>query len=242
MKEGVHLFNCNGVEIEVRYPGSGDVTRCITNILSGHDYPLLRNCPFRPTRVVDIGANIGAATLFFVNAYPEAQYLCYEPSPSTFSYLEQNTTSLRQVTCFNFGLSDRYSATKLFAGRSHCLQSSIVPNPEVTAEFEEVKLKKASFQLKEALAGRCILKIDTEGCEIPVLKDLGTELLESVEIIYLEYHSEADRRELDQLLEPAFALWHARASLVHRGNLAYLSQRVLAEHPHLEQWKILASD
>ncbi len=237
MTDGFEPFEIDERRIKVLYPNSGNAGWHIRNILSGKDYPVLRTDGFDPEYFVDIGANVGATSLLFAARYPKAEVLCFEPSPSNFSYLERNIGSVLRISAFNFGLGDREKQTKLFLGRSQCLQHSIFSSVEVRDEYELVAIKRASLELQKLVRGRCILKIDTEGCEVPILRDLD-EFLVNVDVLYLEYHSESDRLGIDQMLRSGFKLWHSSATTVHRGNLAYLSYRILSRFPELEKWEI----
>jgi hypothetical protein len=58
---------------------------------------------------------------------------------------------------------------------------------------------------EQAIEAVDVLKIDTEGCEMPILKEMG-EVLSSIKIIHLEFHSEDDRREIDRLLGDTHSL------------------------------------
>ena len=44
------------------------------------------------------------------------------------------------------------------------------------------------------------MKIDTEGCEVPIIKTLSN-YYETLSVIYLEYHSVSDKKALLRLLE-----------------------------------------
>ncbi len=236
IREGVLPFGHGGGEINVSFPDSGNASKHIYNILSGQDYPIL-NCHFKPDCIIDIGANIGATALFFTKVYPGVDCFCYEPSPSTFTYLEKNTNQVPEIKVFNYGLSNELRTVKLYTGTSQCLQNSLHPSIEVTNEFEFAQIQPASAELEEILNGkRALVKIDTEGCEVPILEDLEN-LLKHIDILYLEYHSEEDRRTIDRVLSDHFSLCHSMASIVHRGNMMFLSQRLLSEFP---QWETLA--
>ena len=75
---------------------------------------------------------------------------------------------------------------------------------------------------------------------MPVLSDLAACLPEA-EVVYVEYHSESDRLELDALLKTTHKLWRAAAEDVHRGNLAYLSRALLSRAPRLERKELRRS-
>ena len=51
-----------------------------------YDIPLIRP----PKIIVDAGAHIGAATVFFLNRYPNAKVVAFEPCSDNFWYLQRN--------------------------------------------------------------------------------------------------------------------------------------------------------
>lgn len=48
-----------------------------------------------PVRVLDIGANIGLAALYWLSRSPEVRLLCYEPDPANLVVLEENLRPFR---------------------------------------------------------------------------------------------------------------------------------------------------
>lgn len=233
IKESTLQFEHHNNVVKVCFSDSGNISTHICNILSGKEYPTLQ-CHFKPDLIVDIGANIGATALFLTGIYPDVDCFCYEPSLTNFTYLQRNTSFLNRIKIFNFGLSDESNTVKLYLGNSQCLQHSLYPSVEVSQSFELVEIRLASVELRDVLSGkRCLMKIDTEGCEVPILQNLGS-YLENVDVLYVEYHSEQDRRKIDHLLSRQFSLCYSSASIIHRGTLMFLSQRLLSELPHLE--------
>ncbi|MSP30363.1 MAG: hypothetical protein EXR09_07945 [Acetobacteraceae bacterium] len=65
-----------------------------------------------------------------------------------------------------------------------------------------------------------IIKIDTEGAEIPIMLRLRQRLVRTTTIL-LESYSDTDRRMIDALLRTTHFLWNAAAS-PHRGALCYV--------------------
>lgn len=229
-------FKLHNQQIELQFPDTGDAWWNFQNILAGNDYPILPE-PLEPQNIIDIGANVGAASIFFSSAYPNANIFSFEPSPSNFEYLKINVIQFPKIKAYNFGLSDEDAELKLYLGRSQCLQHSVIPSIEVSDNFEMIKLRKASDVINKISEGRSILKIDTEGCEVQILNSLK-KFLDTVDIVYLEYHSERDRITIDTILSPMFSLWHSAADKVHRGNLAYLSHQLLSTKPSLGKWEL----
>ena len=57
---------------------------------------------------------------------------------------------------------------------------------------------------------------------VPILVSLG-ERARRARLVYLEYHSEADRRLIDQLLAPSHILAGGAVRHAHRGDLCYVA-------------------
>ena len=68
-----------------------------------------------------------------------------------------------------------------------------------------------------------VLKVDTEGCELPILRSIA-ELLPSIPVIYVEYHSEDDRREIDRMLGDTHVVVAGHVFQIHRGELTYVAR------------------
>jgi FkbM family methyltransferase len=222
---------------DFRFPESGNARDHMMAIFGGREYPLLEIPDFVPHNIVDIGANVGATVVYFASNYPDASVFCYEPSPANFDFLVKNVAGFSNVFPFNYGLFDRDLKVPLYQGSSQCLQHSIYRSVETGNGYEVAELRPASNELIARDITPSILKIDTEGCELPILKDIA-DCLPRVDVIYIEYHSERDRLAIDRLLEQHFSLAHANATLIHRGSNVYISNRLLELHPWLGEWEI----
>ena len=230
----------DGVAHAIRFPDEGNLEAIVLKVLSGQEYPTLRLPGWQPTTIIDVGANVGATALFFSLAYPEARIRCWEPSPSTATYLKSNTAWLPNVEVETTGLFDADAELRLYRGTVQCAQASVSVSVETRADdYETIRLEPARAAIG-AIEGPAILKIDTEGCEVPVLRDLGDNL-DAFDVVYLEYHSDRDRRALDALLGERFSLWKASTHAVHRGTAAYLHQRVMDVWPQLGALEIDAT-
>jgi len=78
-----------------------------------------------------------------------------------------------------------------------------------------------------------ILKIDTEGCEVPILTEL-LPAVPSIDFMYCEYHSEADRRTIDDLVKERFILGGAKADKPHQGMSIYWSRSLVQRYPQID--------
>src|SRR5262249_32576106 len=136
-----------GKEFEFAFPDGGNVRHVLSQIFTGAEYPIAKLGGYRPSLLIDIGANVGAAAIFFASVYPQCQIRCYEPSPTSFEYLQKNIAGREQIVAYNVGLWNRDWQTRLYTGRRHLSTSSIVPGLETSGEFEMVELRRASTEL-----------------------------------------------------------------------------------------------
>jgi FkbM family methyltransferase len=225
-------------EIPFFYPESTSMRNILGAIFEGREYPLLLLPQYAPVVIMDIGANIGAAAVYFATQFPDAQIYCYEPSSRNFKYLEKNTEFFDRIRAFPYGLFNETCEARLYYGRDQPAQDSVIRNMETTDEGETVRLVKASEEMEmRSITEISILKIDTEGCEIPILGEFSG-LLERTDMIYCEYHSEDDRLEADRLLSKGFLLFYAYGDTIHRGHNAYVSRSLAARYPALERARI----
>lgn len=241
-KDSTEMVQVGGRDLPFVYPDTGNAKMHFQNILAGKDYaPLQSFWTFTPTAIIDVGANVGASAFCFRNRYPHVPIFCFEPAMENLKYLHRNVRSLDNVTVVPFGLFGEEKVASLYHGNVQCLQHSIFQSPEVNAtDLEPVRLRDAYELLRDKLVGRCILKIDTEGCELSILRRIKP-LLEQVDIVYLEYHHEEQRRLLDIELS-TYSILASSAKFLHRGNVMYGSARLVQEHPKLDEWGILQKE
>lgn len=210
------------------YPDEEGIKPYVDSVLFGVDYPDPFPGEYFAETILDIGAHVGSAARLFKARYPNARVIAFEPNPISFGILERNLEGVSDIELVRAGLSDSNGITKLFAGRYSSMQASMLPNEENTAEHVQVDCINAA----EALVSRgiervSIIKLDAEGYEMRILKALGRYAV-SADIVYLEYHSEADRRAIDDLFWPGYTLFSAHVSEPHRGTGAYIAEDVLA--------------
>jgi len=208
------------------------------DIFAGTTYPQV---PFvgDVKTILDIGANVGAAAVYLALNYPHALVYALEPGAKPFALLKQNAQPFDSVSVFPFGLYASDKTLPLFRGRTDCVESSVCPNGRTEGGAEEIRLRSApQFLAEQGIERIDILKIDTEGCEVPILRSLA-KYLPTVKVLYLEYHSERDRRLLDELLAETHVLWKGHVDLVHRGEFCYLRRDLLPGESETHTCEIL---
>ncbi len=199
----------------------------LDEILAGREY-LLPALPaqWRDKLVLDVGANVGAFATFARAAFPSARILAFEPSPRSLPALRRNAAALG-VEVRPVALSaEAGSRTLRLGGCSSGMTDSFHPNRLSSSEEVEVAVEDAAELC--ALGEIALLKLDTEGEEVPILRRLGRALGAIVSVL-CEFHSEADRRAIDALLAPSHLQYFAQARVPHRGTVGYLQRAVCRE-------------
>ena len=149
-------------------------------------------------RIIDCGANIGLSVLYLKKLCPDAEIIAFEPDERNFKLLEKNVQS--------FGLTKielRKEAVWIendflrFSNKG-TLGSKIVE--EAVSDGQTIRVK--STRLKDLMDRKIdFLKLDIEGSEYLVLKDIA-ENLHMATNIFIEYHGRyAENKQLNEVLE-----------------------------------------
>ncbi len=139
--------------------------------------------------IIDAGANIGMATLFFKTIFPAARIDAFEPSPASFRLLDHNVAinQLRNVRLHNAALAGRAGRVSLLTERGDetSLTASTVPGRGGNERLE-VDAVTLSSHIAEKVD---LLKMDIEGSEQEVLEEVAAAgKLSLIREIIVEYH------------------------------------------------------
>jgi FkbM family methyltransferase len=139
--------------------------------------------PPRPI-VVDVGANLGQFNLF-CRAYLGAErIISIEPLPSCYHLLTENAE--RPSDCFNMLVTEHESESRFFVACDSQLSSTVRDDSGNYCDEIMVKGMPLDRILGEAGVDRIdLLKIDTEGSEMDVLRSVG-ELLDKTDVVLIE--------------------------------------------------------
>lgn len=161
-------------------------------------FPARRADPF----IIDCGANIGLATLFFKATYPAARILAFEPDPRLFGILERNIqrNGLKGVTALPKAIFHRAGRIQLRPGAYPASGLSGLPRTgdRVAVDVEAVDLCDAITEHVD------LVKMDIEGVEGKVVRRLGESgKLALIERLVIEYHhNNGNDQNLSDVLIP----------------------------------------
>jgi FkbM family methyltransferase len=119
--------------------------------------------------IFDIGAHVGQSALKFIEAFPQAAIYCFEPVTSNFKELKNNVAGHVNIRCFPCAFGSKQGTTKIFL-TNHSSTSSLI-EPEYTTGSEVVQVQTMdNFARNNKIDQIDLLKIDTEGFDLEVLK------------------------------------------------------------------------
>ncbi|PIY79065.1 MAG: hypothetical protein COY81_04620 [Candidatus Pacebacteria bacterium CG_4_10_14_0_8_um_filter_43_12] len=187
----------------VHYHNKEELLVLKREIFANHSYYFETDNP-RPV-IIDAGAHIGLATLYFKKQFPGAVITAIEPNPTNFKLLEQNIweNDLRDVTTVEMALAPTTGQITMHqdATQSWLSTSSIHErawNGEQETSAFEAKTITLSSLLTEPVD---LLKLDIEGAELAVLAE-AAEQLHLISKIFVEFHPTENQRleDLEGLL------------------------------------------
>ncbi|HEV2386639.1 MAG TPA: FkbM family methyltransferase [Candidatus Acidoferrales bacterium] len=138
--------------------------------------------------IIDAGANIGIATLYFKSLYPQARILALEPHPQIFEALRTNVTAnhLEGVQLLNAALWDDDCPIDFYGSPSGPESLIMSTSRRSGGAKVSVRARKLAPLIDQPVD---MLKLDIEGAETRVLRDLAeTGKLAMVRETVIEYH------------------------------------------------------
>lgn len=140
--------------------------------------------------ILDCGANIGLATLFFKRLYPEARISSFEADPATASVLQKNIAQnhLGLVSVHNLMLANADGERPFYVASEvgGSLKMSSLPDRVSNNRRITVKCGRLSKYIEGPVD---LLKLDVEGAEFEVLTDLKSSgKISQIERMVIEYH------------------------------------------------------
>jgi FkbM family methyltransferase len=142
------------------------------------------------TCVFDVGANVGRWAMAVRDCSPSAVIHAFEIVPQTFVSLQNNTSGLPGIVANEFGLADRESSVIVrFFHEDPELSSLVdVPYDRPSIHVSSRTMTGDAYCAKRGIRLINLLKLDTEGSELLVLKGFSGMLgSDGIDVIQFEY-------------------------------------------------------
>ena len=213
----------------------------LTDVLTGKEYPLADSiialCQGLP--VIDLGANVGTASVYFEEWLTPEQLIAFEPGERARAYLTRNVPNAEVWPHAVLG----YSGTCSYYDNGATVMGTVSNVPKHQGGYElqtyngdgemvSSTVTDIQTQTVRCLAARDVLgmitgeigvlKLDVEGAEYDILRGARSEL-SKVRVIYLEYHNDFLRRKCDSVLDD-FVMFHAKSDWL-QGVVGYVNAK-----------------
>jgi FkbM family methyltransferase len=142
---------------------------------------------FVPRTIVDAGANVGMASIYYANKFPAAKIIAVEPEPSNYAVLVRNVSPYSNVVTINAALWNRDGKISLAVGGEGT--DAFSKWGFVTREGDGTKVRAMTMQTlmtETNLDFIDLLKMDVEGAEKEIFENC--EWVAKVKVIAIELH------------------------------------------------------
>jgi FkbM family methyltransferase len=169
--------------------------------------------PIKPKVIYDLGANIGAASLFLAARYPAARFYGFEPLPANYEVCVKNYQNLPQSRVFPWAIGARSGTASFEFSEGDVRGGRIGASLSPLATRSGTRIDVPVFSLAKLIRTKQVeapdfLKIDVEGAEAEVLRGLEDQL-DSIKRVLVETHGSACESEcLRWFLDHGFVVRH----------------------------------
>lgn len=180
-----------------------------------------------PPSVLDLGGNCGAFAVWSRARWQGASVIAYEPNPSAAIIFAINTEGM-DVELHQKAVRGEAGTAFLHFGANNLGEASLHKGDEQVEDGVIVDCVAA-----RDLPDCDVLKIDTEGCEVEILRGYFTGRRPDTKAVLFEFHSADDRVEIDALLcgvfeggaGLGFTLVRGTIHSADRGTLCYVRRQ-----------------
>ena len=157
------------------------------------DYDRILTIGNNGNTIVDIGANIGAFSIYAAQELENSTVYAYEPVPANFGLLRENIEANnlgQRVKCFGKAVGGQNEKRKLYLKTSpqHSLYSKCSTlEPDGYIDVECITLEQIFDQ--NGIETCDLLKVDAEGAEYEIFYNAAASHLAKVRNCILEYHN-----------------------------------------------------
>ncbi len=145
--------------------------------------------------IIDCGANIGMSVIYMKDNFPDAEIIAFEPDEFNFNLLTKNISSFGYSNVKAYKQAVWKENTTLHFSNDGSMGSKIVS--DLYSETKQIEAVRLYDFLDRNVD---FLKIDIEGAEYEVLKDIASKLY-LVNNLFLEYHGKFEQHsELTEIV------------------------------------------
>lgn len=231
--DGVRVARGNGLNLGYIFDGDG--IQIVEEIFKNDEYNFDVGYP---SVVIDIGMNIGLASLYFAARDEVEDVYGFEPFKPTFERamfnFKINEKYSSKIHPHNYGLGDRDKELTLeysskTPGRMSTVKSinDISRSTRYATTTETIQIKNAAGDIHRIIERhknkKIIIKCDTEGSEKEIFESLDSKgILKNIDMVMLEYHFSYDIPLQDILKRNGFVFFKQRTVTLQTGDFGII--------------------
>lgn len=169
--------------------------------------------------IIDAGANIGCASVYFSRRFPNAQIVAVEPTPSTFRMLERNVAARPNVKAVQAALWSKKAEIELVDEWQDHLAVRVQPTSKDSGRASVSGLPFSDFALMLGSETVDLLKMDIEGAEDDVF-GCAEAWLPRVKKIVIEFHDDIRPGSTERILDVIKRVWGQVGTVVRGENVS----------------------
>lgn len=149
-----------------------------------------------PLTILDLGANIGLASIWFKINFPKCKIHSYEPNPEVYKVLRKNLEKISGVEIFNLGIGENNEYIQ-FNVNERSFSSSIYSIPN----SKKININVVTLDSTIEKIGGCVdlVKLDIEGSEFSAIKN--SKRLNCIDVIVGEIHPEKANCDVNDFIK-----------------------------------------
>lgn len=189
---------------------------------------------YSPKLIIDCGANIGLATIFFKSKYPESSIVSIEPERANFLLLEKNLEHYDKVFLVNKGVWSKKTRLYITNPSGDSIEfhtEEITPELESRPDFdnesaiETIGIDDAwqSAGGKECSPYIDLLKVDVEGAEADIFSKNYETWLPQTRTIIIELHG----AHCSEIVRTALSKYHFKEQCISGSGVAIFTNETL---------------
>jgi FkbM family methyltransferase len=186
-------MSIDGVKLDLQDDPRGGVVKIVLSEIE-KTY-LLNTMEFSPgDTVIDVGAHVGAVSIYLGKVMPWLNIYAFEPDPDNFNRLLRNikANGVENITAINKAITADGRDVRLFRGpESNSGGASIILNGKENAVDVHSTTLPEVFRQYDIKTCR-LLKIDCEGAEYEIFSSLPAALWTKIKSVRGEFHLAPD--------------------------------------------------
>lgn len=219
INENGYIFaNINGLRILLR---DSNQVAILNEVYGDRTYQFDIN--YKNIVVIDIGMNVGMASLLFACKDNVKKVYGFEPVKETYELalnnFKMNELQSKKIRAYNYGLGDGEDEFEIFydpinLGGSACCNKTSIEDSKKQNNLKKcsIQIKDASDEISKVMSGnaKCkfVCKIDCEGAENSIIKRLDEKnILENISLVIMEWHNEKKDEIIEKLKNKGFCVF-----------------------------------